>query len=59
MRTPQSTIRDQPSSIPRLSTVSDDFTLDISHGGVVVLGGSVHAKVVDLRAARGRYADER
>ena len=49
MRTPQSSIRNQPSTIPRLSTVSDDFALDISHGGVVILWRAVHAKVVDLR----------
>jgi hypothetical protein len=44
----QGSVRDDPSPVPGLRTVSDDLFLDVPDGLVVVLGRSEEAEVVDL-----------
>lgn len=47
----QSSVGDDPSPVPGLRAVSDDLGLDVSDLGLIVLGRSKDAKVVDLWSA--------
>jgi hypothetical protein len=54
MSAPQSSIGDQPGSVPRLRAVSDDLGFDVTDLVVGVFGRTVEAKVVDLTTTTGR-----